>query len=129
MSGQQGAITLLMTSMLLVMTLALSVTGYRQIYFQIKRSQNELISRQAFWIAEGGLECLYAQLQDAHSVPSPFSLCGLPSGLELILSPEGEGRYRAEAHYSHARISQSVRIDERDGTFEFIRIQGSWCDF
>lgn len=60
MRDQQGAITLLITALLLVAILVLSLASYKNVFFQAKRAQNEIIARQNHWAAEGGLECAYS---------------------------------------------------------------------
>ncbi|HIF9331263.1 TPA: hypothetical protein ACX6RL_003583 [Photobacterium damselae] len=65
---QQGMSTLLITSMLLVVALIFSLASYKNIFYQIKRTQNEVLARQAHWAAEGGLECGFAAIQDAGSI-------------------------------------------------------------
>lgn len=73
MRYQQGAITLLITALLLVAILVLSLASYKNVFFQAKRAQNEIISRQQHWAAEGGLECAYslAVLDPEHIDPRP----------------------------------------------------------
>ncbi|NVH46571.1 hypothetical protein [Photobacterium damselae] len=59
---QQGMSTLLITSMLLVVALIFSLASYKNLFYQIKRTQNEVLARQAHWAAEGGLECGFAKI-------------------------------------------------------------------
>ena len=106
MNRQKGAISLIVTSLVLVVALVLSVTSYRSIFFQIKRAQNEVESRKANWIAEGGLECVYAQIQ-TNGVSGTPDNCGL-SGLTLEIKNEGVGKQLVKAEYSGARIQKAV---------------------
>ncbi|MBA5682922.1 hypothetical protein FD722_18025 [Photobacterium damselae subsp. damselae] len=65
---QQGMSTLLITSMLLVVALIFSLASYKNLFYQIKRTQNEVLARQAYWAEEGGLECGFAAIQYAGSI-------------------------------------------------------------
>ncbi|MCD6722807.1 hypothetical protein LT012_05040 [Vibrio cholerae] len=57
---QQGIATLLITSILLSVALVVTLGSYKNLFYQIKRAQNEVKARQQHWEAEGGLECLFA---------------------------------------------------------------------
>ncbi|WP_163924092.1 hypothetical protein [Photobacterium sp. Alg240-V54] len=59
---QSGMTTLLITSMLLIVALLFSLASYKNLFYQIKRTQNEVLARQAHWAAEGGLECGFANI-------------------------------------------------------------------
>ncbi|WP_299691779.1 hypothetical protein [uncultured Vibrio sp.] len=61
-SQQQGLITLLLVSVLLIGALIASFGSFRTVFYQIKRAQNEVQARQAHWRSEGGLECTYSYL-------------------------------------------------------------------
>ncbi|PWI34511.1 hypothetical protein DI392_05220 [Vibrio albus] len=115
MIRQKGAISLVVTSLLMVVSLALSVASYRSIFFQIKRAQNEVKSRQEHWIAEGGLECLYAQAQTT-GIPSVPGNCNLESGLNITVTNDGAGKYRVDSKYSHARITKHLQYGGNLGT-------------
>lgn len=108
MNRQHGAISLMVTSLLLVASLALSVASYRNIFFQIKRAQNEVISRQEHWLAEGGLECLYSQVQTT-GIPTTPGNCNLEPGLTVSVTDEGGGKYRVESDYRHAKITKFLQ--------------------
>ncbi|MCG7499909.1 hypothetical protein MHO82_23880 [Vibrio sp. Of7-15] len=60
---QKGMVSLLVTSMLLIAVLLISMTSYKNSFYQIKRAQNEVLARQAHWLAEGGVECAFSELQ------------------------------------------------------------------
>ncbi|MGF1688814.1 hypothetical protein L4C36_19365 [Photobacterium japonica] len=60
MNTQKGMATLLVTVMLLVVSLLFSLASYKNVFYQIKRTQNEVEERQLHWRAEGGLECAIA---------------------------------------------------------------------
>lgn len=59
---QQGAATLLVTTLLLLVALVITLTSYKNVFFQIKRAQNEIEARQDHWELEGGLECVYTKI-------------------------------------------------------------------
>ena len=65
---QSGMTTLLITSMLLIVALLFSLASYKNLFYQIKRTQNEVLARQAHWAAEGGLECGFAKIQKAGNI-------------------------------------------------------------
>ncbi|GAL06127.1 hypothetical protein JCM19237_1767 [Photobacterium aphoticum] len=60
MNSQKGMATLLVTVMLVVVSLLFSLASYKNVFYQIKRTQNEVEERQLHWRAEGGLECAIA---------------------------------------------------------------------
>ncbi|PSV19663.1 hypothetical protein C0W44_14030 [Photobacterium leiognathi subsp. mandapamensis] len=59
--NQSGMTTLLITSMLLIIALLFSLASYKNLFYQIKRTQNEVLARQAHWLSEGGLECGFSE--------------------------------------------------------------------
>ncbi|MBG0755975.1 hypothetical protein [Vibrio cidicii] len=61
---QQGVATLLITSILLSVALVITLGSYKTLFYQIKRAQNEVKSRQEHWLAEGGLECLFTYVKE-----------------------------------------------------------------
>lgn len=65
---QSGMTTLLITSMLLIVALLFSLASYKNLFYQIKRTQNEVLARQAHWAAEGGLECGYGLLHELKDI-------------------------------------------------------------
>ena len=70
---QSGMTTLLITSMLLIVALLFSLASYKNLFYQIKRTQNEVLARQAHWAAEGGLECGFAKIQKAGNISAARS--------------------------------------------------------
>ncbi|MCK8083276.1 hypothetical protein [Vibrio sp. 1CM24A] len=80
---QQGAITLMLVSILLIGVLIVSLGSFKVTFYQIKRAQNEVLARKEHWQAEGGLECTYsyllefgktiADIKDASARPADFS--------------------------------------------------------
>ncbi|MGR5336599.1 hypothetical protein ACPV5I_14340 [Vibrio gigantis] len=80
---QQGAITLMLVSILLIGVLIVSLGSFKVTFYQIKRAQNEVQARKEHWRSEGGLECTYsylleldktiADIKDASTRPADFS--------------------------------------------------------
>ncbi|HHF0508804.1 TPA: hypothetical protein ACPHTW_003877 [Vibrio antiquarius] len=77
-----GYTTLLVTSILLLLALIASLASSKGVFFQIKVAQNEIKSRQAHWLAEGGVECAWAQFRVSNIVPEVITDCG--SGLWTV---------------------------------------------
>ncbi len=80
---QQGLATLLITSILLSIALAVTFGSYKNLFYQIKRAQNEVKARQEHWLAEGGLECVYSLAKLANKLENVQvndinSYCKLP---------------------------------------------------
>ncbi|WP_217538314.1 hypothetical protein [Vibrio metschnikovii] len=107
---QQGIATLLITAVLLSITLVITLGSYKNLFYQIKRAQNEVSARQSYWLAEGGVECLYAYIaQDPSRVASLSyaannelrSICKQPLELDEL--------------YSQALVNSAYRIYSRAG--------------
>ncbi|KAB2825182.1 hypothetical protein [Aliivibrio finisterrensis] len=67
---QRGAITLLVSSCILMASLILSLGSYKHIFYQVKRAQNEVEARKGYWAAEGGVECVFSKVSTSGTVPS-----------------------------------------------------------
>ncbi|MGF1910987.1 hypothetical protein L4C38_16250 [Vibrio kasasachensis] len=63
MKSQRGAVTIIVTSILLSALLLLVLGSYRVTFHQIKVAQNEVKSRSNHWQAEGAIECLYTYIK------------------------------------------------------------------
>ncbi|WP_061014978.1 hypothetical protein [Photobacterium leiognathi] len=75
---QSGMTTLLITSLLLIVALLFSLASYKNLFYQIKRTQNEVLARQAHWVAEGGIECGFSYIKeigDISSAKASFNNC------------------------------------------------------
>lgn len=118
MKNQKGMATLLITSMLLCVSLLFSLASYKNVFYQIKRTQNEVLARQAHWKAEGGLECGYAMLQTSphpeNADQAGFFPAGCSSGSEIDLSATKNGsNFTLVSSYSgqaKATLKKSVKI-------------------
>lgn len=104
---QIGATTLLITSILLSITLIATLGSYKNLFYQIKRAQNEVKARQVHWATEGGLECLFSYVkEDATRITDLTfenhnkldALCKTPMSLnKLYLRDLGRGGYRIQS--------------------------------
>ena len=105
---QSGMTTLLITSMLLIVALLFSLASYKNLFYQIKRTQNEVLARQAHWIAEGGLECGFAQIQKAGNI-SDAILTDCNDGQALTLSPDdGKSVLTSETDNKYKKIAKTI---------------------
>ncbi|WP_318436470.1 hypothetical protein [Photobacterium leiognathi] len=78
MKSQKGMTTLLITSMLLIVALLFSLASYKNLFYQIKRTKNEVLAREAHWAAEGGLDCGFSYIKELGNISAAkasFSNC------------------------------------------------------
>ncbi|HHX8485832.1 TPA: hypothetical protein ACVO3E_002414 [Vibrio diabolicus] len=116
---QQGVATLLITSILLSVALVVTLGSYKNLFYQIKRAQNEVSSRQQHWEAEGGLECLFAYVTDDVSIVNELipinhnnlnTLCKRELNLsQLNVTDIGAGVYRINSisHNGWAQLNKT----------------------
>ncbi|MGF1723144.1 hypothetical protein [Photobacterium nomapromontoriensis] len=113
MKTQNGMATLLVTVMLLVVSLLFSLASYKNVFYQIKRTQNEVLIRQAHWTAEGGLECGFALVNDLKDVDLAktklSSKCKVPLNL-FSMNITGSGPYLLT---SESNIDLAKRLLEK----------------
>lgn len=114
---QQGIATLLITAVLLSITLVITLGSYKNLFYQIKRAQNEVSARQSYWLAEGGVECLYAYIaQDptritglSKQVSGEANHCKQQLQLdELQLIPLENSVYRIYARQGYAQVNKQI---------------------
>lgn len=118
MRRQQGLATLLVTSMMLVTSLLFSIASYKNVFYQIKRAQNEVLARKAHWLAEGGLECGYATLQlsphPENADQAGFFPAGCNSDSKIDLSANKDGSdFNLVSTYlgqANATVKKSIKI-------------------
>lgn len=103
---QMGAVSLFVASILLIAALAMSLASYRNLFFQIKRAQNEIDSRKAHWLAEGGVECAFALVASMRSTPTNFNDCAKPS-LTISLNSPSPTKYTITANVSGTKVKKS----------------------
>ncbi|WP_318481582.1 hypothetical protein [Photobacterium leiognathi] len=100
--------TLLITSLLLIVALLFSLASYKNLFYQIKRTQNEVLARQAHWAAEGGLECGFSAIKkhrDTPEVLSVFNECEKKLSLSEI--------YIDANDYVHSRYNSLAKAEIR----------------
>ncbi len=78
----QGAASLLITSLLLLLILVLTLSSYQRLFFQIKRVQNEVETLQQFWLAESALECAFSIISAQGRAPEDLQQQCLNLGVE-----------------------------------------------
>ncbi|MBY8244023.1 hypothetical protein KW524_07750 [Vibrio fluvialis] len=110
-TSQRGVATLLITSILLKVALVVTLGMYKNLFFQIKRAQNEVRAKQQFWMAEGGLECIYSVTQTTHMLPtaSHYSACDSSSLLSFSYQNPGRGQWKVTAQYGYQHLSKTIR--------------------
>ncbi|MFW7523844.1 hypothetical protein ACODM8_06860 [Vibrio ostreicida] len=74
MLAYRGAATMMLVTLLVIATSIIVMGSARALFYQIQQSHNEVAARQAHWQIEGGLECVYSQVQ---ILDDPFALKGL----------------------------------------------------
>ena len=73
-ASQQGIATLLLTAIILSLALIVALGTYKNLFYQIKRAQNQVEARQNYWLAEGGVECGIAQYAVLGAIPNSSQL-------------------------------------------------------
>ncbi|MCD9481458.1 hypothetical protein [Photobacterium phosphoreum] len=103
---QSGMTTLLITSMLLIVALLFSLASYKNLFYQIKRTQNEVLARQAHWIAEGGLECGFAEISNKSDVNTNLVKCTeVIENLTLgVVTNDGKSVLTSETNKEYKKI-------------------------
>lgn len=118
---QSGMTTLLITSLLLIVALLFSLASYKNLFYQIKRTQNEVLARQAYWVAEGGLECGFTKiyidrdLTKLNSTIYPnylYDECIVKLGLSKIniSAVSGNKKYEISPEYNSLSFSKVSKI-------------------
>ncbi len=117
----QGFITLSITSILLIVALAYSLSSYRGVFYQIKVAKNEVEARQAHWKAEGGLECGYSHMiaNDDKGIPTTLnsdcswiglnSLQASASDTSVLVAQSGSTRVSKALKFSAAAINGAIK--------------------
>ncbi|EJL6929702.1 hypothetical protein ACEZLA_002800 [Vibrio cholerae] len=106
---QKGVATLLITTILLSIALVVTLGSYKNLFYQIKRAQNEVKARQEHWLAEGGLECGYSQFLFANGLPGTITDCGSGLGVIPQFSLISSG-YKVTSHYGYASLVKDILI-------------------
>lgn len=111
---QSGMTTLLITSMLLIVALLFSLASYKNLFYQIKRTQNEVIARQAHWAAEGGLECGYSKIRQETNLsnilnPNYFNTSCNSSNLTVNINNIDIGKYELSAKSNITLANKEIK--------------------
>ncbi|MDG3087303.1 hypothetical protein P7F88_14940 [Vibrio hannami] len=122
---EQGMITLLFTSLLLVALLILTLTSYRPLILQTRMANNQVAKAQSHWIAEGGVQCVYGQFKTGSQLPSTFHKCSLPKELDIEVTNLDAVTYQIQSRYRYAVVSAVIVL--ADGEYQWM--QGGWRDF
>lgn len=107
---QQGIMTLFMTSLLLSAALVITLGSYKALFYQIKRAQNEVKARQQFWIAEGGLECIFSFANTSHQLPdaSSYPVCNQLGGISYRYQQPERTQLTVAATYGYSTVHKSM---------------------
>ncbi|MGL4380166.1 MAG: hypothetical protein ACRCTB_03620 [Vibrio sp.] len=124
---QQGIMTLLITSILLSAALIVTLGSYKNLFYQIKRAQNEVTARQQHWQAEGGLECLFTYVkQDISTIDELIpvghgklnQICKNALNLsQLNITDLGASSYQinAKSHNGWTQLSKTFTMQNNSG--------------
>ncbi|WP_245869372.1 hypothetical protein, partial [Vibrio fujianensis] len=107
---QQGVATLLITSVLLAVALVLTLGSYKTLFYQIKRAQNEVKARQQYWVAEGGLECIFSLTKLTQSLPdaSQYSECNALGPITFSYTQPTFKQQRVTAQYGFSHVHKTL---------------------
>lgn len=107
---QQGIMTLFMTSLLLSAALVITLGSYKALFYQIKRAQNEVKARQQFWIAEGGLECIFSLANTSHQLPvaSSYPVCNQLGVISYRYQQPERTQLTVAATYGYSTVHKSM---------------------
>ncbi|WP_375752915.1 hypothetical protein [Vibrio sp. HN007] len=117
--------TLLFCSLLLVALLILTLTSYRTLLLQIQMANNQLEAAESYWIAQGGLECIYSQVSSEPDSFSTFHYCELPEELDIKITRCSQFEYQIQSTYMYSKVLRDLTLT--DGSFRWN--EGSWRDF
>ena len=109
MKRQNGAVILVTVSALLIAILMMQMGFYQSLWYQIKRVNNEIQSRQEHWIAEGGLECAYSQII-GEMVPLPVSSAVSVFGCkaQVKIEKHSNEQYRVVSTYDNITLNKTI---------------------
>jgi hypothetical protein len=109
--NESGATSLLVISLLLVAALVFTLGSYRTLFYQIKRAQNEVKSRQQHWVAEGGLECIFSKARLKNIIPSTSSIteCNVNGDIQFSYSTPSEKLREVTAKYGYAEVKKMIK--------------------
>jgi len=109
-SRQTGVATLLIASVLLMVTLVVTLGTYKNLFYQIKRAHNEVTTRQNHWLAEGAIECAFAQFRVENKVPQVTTDCASGQGVIAQFIPTTSGK-RVVANSGYSSVQKEILIN------------------
>ncbi|KJY85340.1 hypothetical protein TW81_00445 [Vibrio galatheae] len=112
---EKGAVTLLVTSALLIAALILSLASFKAVFYQIKRAQNEFKVREAHWHSEAGIECAYAYV---YAFPDQLAVL---SSANTWLADECKPKLKLESLYIEALANQDYVIHANSSNYQLNR--------
>ncbi|WP_264874930.1 hypothetical protein [Vibrio agarivorans] len=118
---QTGAAVLFVVSALLLVVLIMVLGSYKSLYFQIKRANNHIEARQVHWLAEGGLECGWAQFKVQRSVPLNITDCDTGFGVFPTFIASSYG-YRVSSSAGYKSLHKAILLS---GSLDFGAMQSS----
>lgn len=130
MKAYKGMMMLMMTSVLMMVSLLMSLSYSSMVFYQIKRVSNEVAERNAYWLAEGGIECVYLQTQDSMPFEPDLSRCYLPTSLSLDIALDTDLNYLVSSSYKGVTIKRVFSfVNNPVGKRQPVWLKGSWHDF
>ncbi|USD65847.1 hypothetical protein [Vibrio sp. SCSIO 43136] len=105
-----GYATLTVTVLLLGCMLLITIASHQHTLFQLKRYKNQEVARQQAWLAEGGLECFYAQARDLEAMPASIHDCGAQQSPSIVVSSVGGNEYQVTASSGYQHVSRNLVI-------------------
>lgn len=134
----EGFAVLTMSTILLMMSLAYSLSAYRGVFYQIKVAKNEIQARQDHWQAEGGLECGFSFMVNNHESVIPNNLNTACQWLELQSLGESPSEPNVlQATSGSVKITKEIEFligggggvtNPRSPSLDIKWKQGSWND-
>jgi len=113
-----------------MLSLLLSLSFSQLVLYQVGKMHNQVVGRQKFWIAEGGLECAFSQVMAQWPLNHPLHNCGLPEQLQLSVTGQGNTHYRIISRYNGAVHSGYFFLQTNsDGLVEVVKTDGGWFDY
>ncbi|MFB9135022.1 hypothetical protein [Vibrio olivae] len=107
---QQGMATLLVTSLLLGAVLLLVMASYRSVFYQLKREQNEVISRTQHWQAEGILQCVLAKASEQKRLSQMLAESCVEEDEQIHLVASGHQRYLLQVEVGFVVLRRELQF-------------------
>ncbi|GAL11353.1 hypothetical protein JCM19233_2339 [Vibrio astriarenae] len=111
---QAGAAVMFVVTALLLAVLIILLGCYKSLYFQIKRANNHIESRQEHWLAEGALECGWAQFKQTKDVPVLITDCDSGQSVFPTFTRSRDG-YLVSATARYSTIHKEIVIGGKLG--------------